>query len=69
MLELVAQAHALAPVALVLDQDLVNLGHLDAPLYLLNLEVAPVEFSALLPYRPLVRVDELLGLRVLLAAE
>lgn len=66
LLEVLSQPDALLSVRLILDEHLIDLGHLDTALDLLDLDIALVKLAALLADRALVAIDELLSLGMLL---
>ena len=57
MFQLFTQSDTLVAIGFVLHKDLVDLGHLDASLYLLNLQVSLVKLFALLANGALVTVN------------
>jgi len=57
VLQVLPQAQTLLPISLILDQHLINLGHLDAALDLFNLNIAFIQLTALFSNRALVAVD------------
>ena len=66
LLEVLSQPDALLSVRLILDEHLIDLGHLDTALDLLDFDIALVKLAALLADRALVAIDELLSLGMLL---
>ena len=66
LLEVLSQPDALLSVRLVLHEHLIDLGHFDTSLDLLDLDIALVKLAALLADRPLVAIDELVRLGMLL---
>ena len=64
--ELVTKAHALCAVSLALSKQLLDLSHLDRALDLIDLQIALVKLTALLPNRALIAVNQLLSIGVLL---
>ena len=62
LFQLFTQSNALIAIGLILHKDLIDLGHLDTPLDLLDLNVSLIKLLALLANGSLVTVDKLLGL-------
>ena len=66
LLEVLSQPDALLSVRLILDEHLIDLGHLDTAFDLLDFDIALVKLAALLADRALVAIDELVRLGMLL---